>query len=357
MANQTEYKEKRSSNLSCLSRRSILKGASVMTFGSVVGVLGSPSIVRSAQEKKFSRPLVAGIGAKEGDPTFIALSEIPRILREKYDVEIDIQIHPSSMLGTTQSQLEAVQTGFIDLTSESSATFGQFTDSWQFLDLPYVITGWDMAQRFFDSDIFKERSAHMEAKMPVKVLPALSAGGYRVLWNNVKQVKTPDALSGLKLRSTKSPADIALIKAWGGNPTPIAWTESYTSLQQGVVEGIYLQPIWAYLFNFHEVLRHGTDMEANFVSQIQVMNINTWNSFPDQIKEPFILAAREAALLGTTKDRELEGQYKKKLAASGIEMYKPTSKELRDWKERGNSIWEQFGTEQELLSKLRTLQL
>ena len=99
-----------------ISRRQALKttGAAVAAGAAISGF---PALTRSAQAKKFLKPLVAGLNAKEGDPTDISVRLIPSILAEKYDVELDIQIHPSSTLGTDVSQLEAVQTGFIDITS------------------------------------------------------------------------------------------------------------------------------------------------------------------------------------------------------------------------------------------------
>ena len=120
-----------------------------VTTGGVAGavIAGFPAIVRAQSAKRFLRPLVAGLNSKQGEPTYNSIADISKILREKYDVQMELQVHPSSVLGTDISQLEAVQTGFIDITSNVTAQFSNFSKAFDFIDLPYAITNWDMALR------------------------------------------------------------------------------------------------------------------------------------------------------------------------------------------------------------------
>ena len=115
-------------------RRKLMLGAAG------AAILGTPAIVRSQQPKRFLRPLVAGLNAKEGDPSYESIARIPKILREKHNVQLEIQMHPSSVLGTDVQQLESVQTGFIDITSNVTAQWASFSDAFTFVDLPYAIT-------------------------------------------------------------------------------------------------------------------------------------------------------------------------------------------------------------------------
>ena len=186
------------------TRRNALRtGAAAVTAGTVI--TGFPALTRSAQQKKFLKPIVAGLNGKEGDPTYTSVSDVPRILREKYDIEVDFQIHPSSTLGTDLSQLDAVQTGFIDITSNVTTQFARYDDSFAFLDLPYIVTGWDQYLRVSKSDVWKQQAARFEQNVPVKVLPPVGAGGYRLFWNNKRLTKTPTDAQGLKIRSVTSP--------------------------------------------------------------------------------------------------------------------------------------------------------
>src|SRR5262249_44204236 len=132
------------------SRRKLLVGAAAGA-----AILGAPAMVRSQQPRRFLRPLVAGLNAKEGDPSYESIARIPKILREKYNVLLEIQMHPSSVLGTDVQQLESVQTGFIDITSNVTAQWSSFSDAFTFVDLPYAITNWDMFLRLAKSDLWR----------------------------------------------------------------------------------------------------------------------------------------------------------------------------------------------------------
>ena len=316
------------------SRRQFLKRSA-----GVGALVGFPAIVRSAGTQRFEKPIVAGNNAKEGDPNFISMSRIPEILKEKYDIEMEFQIHPMSTLGTDVSQLEAVQTGFIDMTSNATAQFSVFSTEFEFVGLPYAITDWDMADRLYRSDLWKEQAASFEKNVPVKVLPPLGSGGFRLLWNNVRPLPSPDAVQGLKFRTVRSPLSIDLIKAWGGNPTPLPWTETYNGLKSGIVDGFHVQPIWTYKFNMHEVLKYATEVKALFSVQFQVMNANTFNSMPESMQGPFMEAAQMAADEANALDRSLEDSFKAKLVEAGMEIHTPSAAEAAQWREAGESVW------------------
>lgn len=317
------------------SRRDVLVGAA----SGLVFVAAAPAIVRAQGTQRFLRPLVAGLNAREGDPSYVSISRIPEILRERYDVEMEVRVHPSSTLGTDLSQLEAVQTGFIDITSNVTGQFTQFSPVFAFVDLPYAITDWDMAMRLFDSDLWSEQASVFARETPLTPLAPVGAGGFRLLWNNQRATHAPDTVNGLKYRTTQSPAEIALVRAWGGNPTPLAWTETYNGLRSGLIDGMHVQPIWTYGFNMYEVLQHATEVDAIFAVQFQVINTNSLMAMPDVIRERFLLAAADAAREANELDRSLEAEFKKKLVEKGMQIYMPDATEKARWQQIGEDLW------------------
>jgi TRAP-type C4-dicarboxylate transport system substrate-binding protein len=323
-----------------ISRRLVLAGAATASLGATLGISGA---VRAQQRRKMLKPLVAGLNSKPGDPTYESIAKIAQILRDKHNVDVEIQVHPSSVLGSDTQQLEAVQTGFIDITSNVTAQFSSFSDAFSFVDLPYAITSWDMYKRLLGSDLWKQQTAKFEAKVPLKVLPPVGAGGFRILWNNKRETPTPQAVNGLKYRTTNSQLEIALVRGWGGNPTPMAWTETYNALSNGVVDGIHVQPIWTYGFNMHEVLKYGTEVNAIFAVQFQVMNMNTWKSMPPDIQQAFWAAATEAADAANEADRNAEGEFKKKLIGAGMKIHTPSAEKAKSWQKAGEETWDSVG--------------
>lgn len=326
-----------------LGRRRILRAASALTVGAAAGTLGFPAIVRSQQAKRLLKPIIAGLNAKEGDPTHNSIALVPKILREKYDVQVDFQIHPSSSLGTDLSQLDAVQTGFIDITSNTTQQFSQYDRSFDVMDLPYIFSDWDMFYRVARSDVWRRQAAAFESKVPLKVLPPVGSGGFRLLSNNVRRLPEPDAVNGLKFRSLTSALDVEMFRAWHANPTPMPWTEVYTALQQGVVNGYHVQPIWTYQFKHYEVLKYATEVRAIFSIQFQVMNMNTWKSIPAAIQKPMLMAFEEAAQIANQQDQTSEENYKGELKKKGMEIYAPSAGEMKKWRDAGESVWNTAG--------------
>lgn len=322
------------------NRRQLLLGATA----SGVVVLAAPAIVRAQGTQRYLRPLVAGLNAREGDPTYISVARIPEILRDKYDVEMEIRIHPSSTLGTDLSQMEAVQTGFIDITSNATGQFAQFSRAFSFVDLPYAITNWDMALRLFDSELWAARAEVFSSETPLVPLAPVGAGGFRILWNNRREIPTPGGMNGLVVRTIQSPADVELVRAWGGNPTPLAWTETYNALRTGVVEGMHVQPIWTFGANMFEVLSHGTEVGATFAIQLQVINKASLMSMPENIRAAFLSAAREAALEANEVDRNSEEAFKKRLTDAGLQIYTPSADEKKQWQDVGEGLWDRLAT-------------
>lgn len=319
-------------------RRAFLSDATLALASA--SVLGFPSIVRAQGRLRYLKPIVAGLNSKEGDPSYLSISRIPQILKEKYDVDLELRVHPSSALGTDLSQLEAVQTGFIDITSNVTGQFEQFSKAFAFVDLPYAVTNWDMANRLFASTLWAEQAKKFEAATPLVVLPPVGAGGFRLLWNSRRALPTPASVNGLKFRTTASPAEIGLIKAWNGSPTPLAWTETYNGLKNGLIDGMHVQPIWTYGFKMHEVLKYATEVNAIFAVQFQVMNKNAFMAMPAPIRERFMKAAADAATEANALDRVQENEFKAKLAAAKMDIYRPSAAEAREWQSRGESVWQ-----------------
>jgi TRAP-type C4-dicarboxylate transport system substrate-binding protein len=324
------------------SRRRLLLGASTLAT-SLIAPFPMPAIVHAQQKRRLPKPIVAGLNSKIGDPSYESIARIGAILRDKYNIESDIQVQPSSTLGTDTQQLEAVQIGYIDITSNTTAQFASFSDAFAFVDLPYAIPSWDVFVRIVASDLWKAQAVKFESKLPLKVLPPVGAGGFRLLWNNKRETQVPSAVNGLKFRTTSSPFDIGLVRSWGGNPTPMAWTETYNALSNGVVDGIHVQPIWTYGFNMFEVLKFATAVRAIFAVQFQVLNRATWDSFAPDIQRDFMAAVQEAADQANAMDRASESSFMEKLQGKGMKIYTPSEAQMTLWQKPGQELWETIG--------------
>lgn len=333
-----------------LTRRRFFAGSAALA-----GALAAPGLLRAAGRKTWDRPLVAALNAREGDPTDISIRRIPQILAERYDIDITIDIYPSSQLSADIGQLEGVQNGLWDIASNATAAFFGFTKAFHFMDLPFLYPSWDAALADVKSPLMMQQIAVAEAEMPLKILPFVGAGGYRLLSNKVREVRRPGDLQGTKIRSSfgGSIVDQNTISAWGGVPVPLGWSESYTGAQQGIIDGMFVQPIWTYIARFHEVLGHATVVPSNWVAQLQVLNAGTWAEMPDDIKGPFVEAAQIAADEGNALDRSLEDGFIERLDAAGMKVYRPNHDEMGEWRERALATWDASGVDPAIIARAR----
>lgn len=333
-----------------LSKRGFLAGSAAFA-----GVLAAPAILRAQGRRGWDRPIIAALNSREGDPTDISIRRIPEILAEQYDIDITIEIYPSSQLAADIGQLEGVQNGLWDIASNATASFFGFTKAFHFMDLPFLYPTWDDALLAVQSDLMVEQFAVAEAETPLKILPIVGAGGYRILSNKVREVRRPADMAGLKFRSSfgGSVVDQNTLTAWGGVPVPLGWSESYTGAQQGIIEGMFVQPIWTYIARFHEIMGHATRVPSNWVGQLQVLNAQTWADMPDDIKGPFMEAAQMAADEGNALDRALEDDFVAQLNANGMTVYEPNADEMAEWRELALTTWDSSGVDSALLARLR----
>jgi len=332
---------RKNSENSLISRRQALKASSAVAIGAAAGLTGFPAIVRSAGMQKFGRPIIAPIGSKPDEPFYVAITGVQKILKEKYDWEINMLTQPYGTLGSNRGQLVSVQSGFIDIAPGSTGNWSSLTKLWQFMDMPYLFDDWEHAMRTVTSDVWWETAKKMEDELgTIKVLPASTSGGFRMLSNNTRKLITPNDVQGLKFRTTASPLDVGLIRSWGGNPSPIDWFETYTSIQQNVVNGIHVQPYWTHRFNFFEVLKHATEVRAVWAVNVMVMNRQTYEAMPEALQDAFMEAAKEASDIANKKDWGWEELYKDKLRQDGVDVYKPSEAEYQEWRKAGETVWE-----------------
>jgi len=158
------------------------------------------------------------------------------IVKEKTGGEIEIIVFPASQLGTEEQITEAVIFGSIDMCVSGAGQIGNLFKPIYVAEMPYTFSSLQHVLRFAKSDIGQKMFDDLEKEFNVKAI-GVSAWGVRHLIGN-KVVRTPEDLKGFKLRVPEQQVCVEYGRAMGSNPTPIAYSEAYMALQQGVVDGL-----------------------------------------------------------------------------------------------------------------------
>lgn len=146
-----------------------------------------------------------------------------------------VQQFPNSALGGEREVIEGLQLGTIDMAVLSTGATMNFVPNAAVFDIPFLLRDLDHARKVLDGEIGQK----MLTEFNKRGLVALAWGeqGFRHLTNNVRPVATPADAKGLKVRTTENQLHIAAFRAIGILPTPMAWPEVITALQQGTIDG------------------------------------------------------------------------------------------------------------------------
>lgn len=146
-----------------------------------------------------------------------------------------IQQFPNSALGGEREVIEGLQLGTIDLAIVSTGAVLNFVPQAGVFDVPFLFRDLAHARKVLDSGVGQD----MLAQFPKRGLVALAWGeqGFRHLTNNVRAVREPADIKGLKVRITENPIHLAAFRELGVLATPMAWPEVQTALQQGTIDG------------------------------------------------------------------------------------------------------------------------
>jgi len=167
---------------------------------------------------------------------------------------VEIKVFPNSQLGSETAMIEGLQLGTIEMGLIGGASFQNIEPKMGVEGVPYAWKDHQHAYRAFDGELGNQLIALL-GKKGVKIL-AWWENGFRHVTNSKRPIHTPDDLKGLKLRVTPDKIRLDTFKALGALPVPMAFSELYSALQQGTVDGQENPFAIIYSNHFYEVQKY-----------------------------------------------------------------------------------------------------
>src|SRR5690625_1967977 len=198
-------------------------------LAAAAAVMASSSLAFAQQELSLGYPLAKDSHYGDGAAAF------KETLERLSDGKFVVVEHPSSALGGERDMIEGAQIGSVDLVITSSGPLGNFVPEALVFDLPFLFRDYDHARGVLDSEIGQSILEGMRDQDLVGL--AWSENGFRHLTNSQRAIHSPSDLDGLKVRTMENQVHMRAFEAMGAAPTPMAWPEVYTALQQGTVDG------------------------------------------------------------------------------------------------------------------------
>lgn len=196
---------------------------------------------------------------------------------------MNVEVYPAASLGNTAQLFSQLTQGTLDIFSSGMDTATSLRDSKDFsiFSMPYAFDDCDHMRAFTQTETFAAMNQKLIDANGVQFGGILGSLSPRGLSSN-KPVASPADLAGMKIRVPESTANMAVWKAWGANPTIIAWTETYTSLESGIADGQDNSLPDTYISSICEVNKYYT--ELGYIQQCVAMWISskTWNAMTEE---------------------------------------------------------------------------
>ena len=248
--------------------------------------------------------------------------------------EVKVQILGANAAGAEREQLQKAQTGINQMTINSEILMPSFFKPAQVLGIPYLFRTEAVAWDVLDGEFGKEFNDAWREATGLRILGVMNAG-FRSFFNDKKVVTVPADLKGLKIRTGENQAHIEMVRALGGNPVPIAWSELYTALQQGVVDGMENPPGLALAMKLHEHQKHLTLDRHLFSIHAAMINERTFQSLTPEQQALVVEAARMATVAARATVLLNERKALKELADTGIQIQPLTPTQYDEFKTLG----------------------
>lgn len=243
---------------------------------------------------------------------------------------IQVQLYPAGQLGGERELIESTKLGTLQMAMVSGAIAGYFKPA-MVLDIPYLFSSAPVAWEVLDGAFGAELAAAILKETGMRVL-AYGETGFRNFTNSKRPIQSPADLQGLKIRVMETPLYITMVKSLGAAPTPIAWPETYTSLQQGVVDG-QENPVSVILqAKFAEVQKHLTLDGHTYGADFLLINDGVYGKLTPEQQGILRRAAIVAGNCGRSIQQLNSAMGVAKLAEMGMQVYTPTAAQRAEFK-------------------------
>lgn len=275
----------------------------------------------------------------EGYPTTMADREFARLVEERTDGRIKIEVYSGGQLGDEKSVTEQVQFGAIDFARLSLSPITEFEKSLNVLMLPYIYRDKEHMFQVVDGPIGDKLLVELE-KSGLIGLSWFDAGA-RNFYNSKREIKSPDDMKGLKIRVQETKLMMDLVSSLGSSPVAMAFGDVYSALQTGVIDGA--ENNWSSYDTTHhyEVAKYFTVDEHTRVPELILTSKMVIDKLSTEDQEIIKKAAREAAEYERIEWEKAEEVSKQKVIDAGCTITYVESNAA--FQEKVMKLYEEFG--------------
>ena len=242
------------------------------------------------------------------------------------DGKIQIEVVANNGLGDERSCLELTMAGELEISTAANSVWTNFAEEMGIIDQAYLWTSKEQAHGAVDGELGKLIEARAE-KMGLKVIGYMESG-FRDTFS-VKPIASVADFNGVKIRTMQNKYHMSAFDSFGAIATPMAYSEVYTSLQQGNIDACENAVANCLASGFYEVTKNITNTKHAFTYIIVAMSDDAWAQIPEDLQKPFLDAVKSGYESQRTFLDEANADATTELKKLGVSFYDMDLNELQ----------------------------
>lgn len=243
-------------------------------------------------------------------------------VEDKTNGEIKVEIYPGAQLGDNKTMLDSVKIGVVDGIFPSPADLGNVSPDFNMLNFPFIFDSQKVANAVMDGPFGEQLLASLD-RYGYKGLVIVDSG-FRHTTNSKHSIASLDDFKGLKIRMQPNPLHLDIFRALGANPTPMAFSELFSALQQGVMDGQENPLNNIYASKFNEVQKYLTLDGHIYDSNIFLVGKDFFEGLDPERQQIIVEGAKIARQVMRDALQEKDAAALKGIKASGMEVTEVT---------------------------------
>lgn len=243
----------------------------------------------------------------------------------------NLEIHYGGTLFGQGTELVALQRGNLEMGNIAPQDIANQIPAWSILTSAYLFRDADHLQTFFESEAGEEMKQMAEDQLGIHILGPTYFGSRHVGLRGDRRVKTPEDLSGVRLRMPPGESWQFLGEAIGANPTAMAYAETYTGLQTGAIDGQDNPLPNVQNMRFYEVMDQIVLTSHLVAFDLLTISTSAWEAMTPEQQEAFQTAANEAMAWSAAEHVRQEEELAAEFAGEGLEVYTPDIEAFREF--------------------------
>jgi TRAP-type transport system periplasmic protein len=294
--------------------------------------LGLAALAPLQADAQETRQLKMGTFSAANSPWADAMDEFARLVGERTEGRLDVQIYTDGQIGDMQQLLTGMQLGTIEMAyfDVAVAAFLTGAEKIKVVITPYLFDSKEDAGRILNSELFHEIYDEVAANTGVRIFGAYGDRSPRAVQTTTGPITKPEDLEGLRMRVPGIDVYERTFETLGAQVTPLGMTEIYTALSRGIVDGQDNGIDLSLPMKFHEVAKHWSATDHVYAVTGWYIAESVWQSLGEEDQVILRESARDAGALATEKMIELEADALQILEEAGVTYTVPDRNAFRE---------------------------